>query len=91
MDGSAVKQIIYPFDCTALVLETVSDAEQVIAEIESLERILALPDSRPLTLNDVAAANRRHDQTNASSPWFKLWKDFGVCCHPEPSDKPSTA
>ncbi len=67
------------------------DAEQVIGEIESLERILALPDSRPLTPNDVAAANQRHDQTNASSPWFKLWRDFGVCCRPESSDKSTTA
>jgi hypothetical protein len=37
------------------------DAEQAIAEIEWLERIFALPDTRPLQLSDLSAANRRHD------------------------------
>jgi len=37
------------------------DAEQTIAEIERLERIFAVPDTRPLSLSDLAAANRRHD------------------------------
>ncbi len=60
------------------------DAEQTIAEIEALERISALPDTRPLTTNDISAANRRHDGKNANSPWFRLWQDFGVCCRPEP-------
>ncbi len=56
------------------------DAEQKIADIEMLERILALPDRRPLTQSDVEAANRRHDQALASSPWFKLWQSYGLCC-----------
>jgi hypothetical protein len=56
------------------------DAERTITEIESLERIYALPDPRPLTPNDVEAANRRHDQALASSPWFKLWQSYGICC-----------
>jgi len=64
------------------------DAAQVIAEIESLERIFSLPDTRPLTPNELAAANRRHDEMNAHSPWFRLWQDFGVCCRPEPPDSP---
>src|ERR1019366_1120469 len=38
------------------------DAEQSIAEIERLERIFAVPDSRPLSASDLAAANRRHDE-----------------------------
>jgi len=67
------------------------DAEQVIAEIESLERIFSLPDTRPLTPNELAAANRRHDQMNANSPWFRLWQDFGVCCRPEPPGQSTTA
>jgi len=60
------------------------DAEQTIAEIQSLERIFAVPDKRPLTPSDVSAANRKHDQMLASSPWFRLWKDFGICCRPTP-------
>jgi hypothetical protein len=67
------------------------DAEGVIAEIESLERILALPDPRPMSASDLSAANRRHDQKNANSPWFKLWQAYGVCCRPEPPRCPPMA
>jgi hypothetical protein len=49
------------------------DAEQTIAEIEQLERIFAAPDARPLTPTDLLAANRRHDEMLAHSPWFRLW------------------
>jgi len=59
------------------------DAEQSIAEIERLERIFAVPDTRPLSASDLAAANRRHDEMLARSPWFRLWQHFGVCCRPE--------
>jgi hypothetical protein len=38
------------------------DGEQTIAEIELLERIFAVPDTRPLSARDLAAANRRHDE-----------------------------
>jgi hypothetical protein len=58
------------------------DAEQTIAEIELLESIFAVPDSRPLTPSDVAAANREHDANHAHSPWFRLWQSYGVCCRP---------
>jgi hypothetical protein len=54
------------------------DAEQAIAEIEWLEHIFALPDTRPLQLSDLSAANRRHDDMYAQSPWFRLWKRYGV-------------
>jgi len=37
------------------------DAEQTIAEIEWLERIFAVPDTRPLSPSDLSAVNRRHD------------------------------
>jgi hypothetical protein len=37
------------------------DAEQTIAEIERLERIFAVPDTRPLSASDLSAVNRRHD------------------------------
>jgi hypothetical protein len=60
------------------------DAEQTIGEIESLERIFAVPDTRPLNSNDLAAANRRHDEANAHSPWFRLWQRYGVCRRSEP-------
>jgi hypothetical protein len=59
------------------------DTEQTIAEIECLERILAVPDIRPLTQSDLAAANRRHDEMLAQSPWFRLWQRYGVCCRSE--------
>jgi hypothetical protein len=59
------------------------DPEQTIAEIEWLERIFAAPDTRPLGASDLAAANRRHDERLANSPWFRLWQRYGVCCRPE--------
>ena len=61
------------------------DPEQTIDEIEWLERVFAAPDTRPLTPNDLAAANRRHDERNAHSPWFRLWQAYGVCCRSEAS------
>jgi hypothetical protein len=59
------------------------DAEQSIAEIERLERIFAVPDTRPLSASDLAAANRRHDETLANSPWFRLWQRYGISCRTE--------
>jgi len=59
------------------------DAEQIIAEIECLERIFAVPDTRPMSRSDLSAANRRHDDKLAHSPWFRLWQRYGVCCRPE--------
>ena len=52
------------------------DAERTIAEIEMLERILTLPDKRPLQMPDWKAANQSHDETYANNPWFRLWKEF---------------
>jgi hypothetical protein len=59
------------------------DAGQSIAEIELLERIFAVPDTRPLSASDLSAVNRRHDEMLAHSPWFRLWQRYGVCCRPE--------
>ncbi len=59
------------------------DAEQTIAEIERLERIFAVPDTRPLSPSDISAANRRHDEMLAHSPWFRLWQRYGICCRSE--------
>jgi len=60
------------------------DVEKTIAEIEWLERIFALPDARRLRVADREAANRKHDQTYAANPWFRLWQRYGVCTHSEP-------
>jgi hypothetical protein len=58
------------------------DAEWTIAEIEWLERVYAVPDARPLSASDISAANRRHDDMLAHSPWFRLWQQYGICCRP---------
>ncbi|HEU5453225.1 MAG TPA: hypothetical protein VFU76_14620 [Terriglobales bacterium] len=63
-------------------IERAVDAERTIAEIELLERTFALADTRPPTASDVQAANRRHDERLAHSPWFKLWQAYGICCRP---------
>ena len=57
------------------------DAVHTIAEIESLERIFVLPDTRPLSASDLLAASRRHDDTHAHSPW--LLQRYGVCSRSE--------
>jgi len=59
------------------------EPERTIAEIEWLERIFAVPDTRPLSRSDLAAANRRHDEMLAHSAWFRLWQRYGVCCRGE--------
>jgi hypothetical protein len=56
------------------------DAEKTIAEIEQLEEMFEAPDIRPLNASDISAANRRHDEMLAHSPWFRLWQQYGVCC-----------
>lgn len=57
--------------------------DRTITEIEWLERIFAVPDTRPLSASDLSAVNRRHDDMLARSPWFRLWQRYGVCCRPE--------
>ena len=59
------------------------DVERIIDEIEQLQEMFELPDTRPLSASDLSAANRRHDEMLANSPWFHLWQHFGVCCRPE--------
>jgi hypothetical protein len=55
------------------------DAEKVIFEIEWLERIFSLPDTRALQVSDREALNRKHDEMYAANPWFRLWKQYGIC------------
>jgi hypothetical protein len=59
------------------------NAEQTVAEIDWLERIFSVPDTRPLSASDISAANRRRDETLAHSPWFRLWQRYGVCYRAE--------
>ena len=59
------------------------DVERIIDEIEQLREMFEAPDVRPLTASDISAANRRHDEMLAHSPWFRLWQHFGVCCRSE--------
>jgi len=60
------------------------NVEKIIADIESLERLFAAADTRPLSPSDIVAANRRHDEKLANSPWFRLWLSYGICCRPDP-------
>jgi hypothetical protein len=55
------------------------DIERIIDEIGQLEEMFEAPDIRPLSASDISAANRRHDEMLAYSPWFRLWQHFGVC------------
>jgi len=55
------------------------DTEKTIAEINWLERIFTLPDTRRLGSADRKAANQKHDDMHAANPWFRLWKRYGVC------------
>jgi hypothetical protein len=52
--------------------------EKTITDIELLERLLSLPDTRPLRASDLYSLNQRHDETYANNPWFRLWKRYGV-------------
>jgi len=49
------------------------EVERIISQVELLERIFEVPDTRQLRERDIAAANRRHDEMLAHSPWFRLW------------------
>ena len=49
------------------------DVERIIDEIEQLQEMFEAPDIRPLSAGDISAANRRHDEMIAHSPWFRLW------------------
>ncbi len=59
------------------------DVERIIDEIEQLQAMFEAPDIRPLSASDISAANRKHDKMLASSPWFRLWKQYGICCRSE--------
>jgi hypothetical protein len=57
--------------------------ERIIDDIEQLQEMFEAPDIRPLSASDISAANRRHDEMLAHSPWFRLWQRYGICCRHE--------
>jgi len=59
------------------------DVERIINEIGQLQEMFEAPDTRPFSASDISAANRRHDEMLARSPWFRLWQQYGVCCRTE--------
>jgi hypothetical protein len=59
------------------------DVERIIDEIEQLQEMFEATDIRPLSASDLAAANRRHDDMLAHSPWFRFWQRYGICCGTE--------
>jgi hypothetical protein len=59
------------------------DIERIIDDIQQLEEMFEAPDIRPLSASAISAANRRHDEKLAHSPWFRLWQRYGVCCRSE--------
>jgi hypothetical protein len=48
------------------------DVERIIDDIKQLQEMFEAPDIRPLSPSDISAANRRHGETLAHSPWFRL-------------------
>ena len=44
------------------------DVEGIIDDIQQLQEMFEAPDIRPLSANDISAANRRHDEMLAHSP-----------------------
>ncbi len=64
------------------------DVERIIDDIGQLEKMFEAPDIRPLSANDISAANRRHDEMLAHSPWFRIWHHYGVCCRGEAEGGP---
>jgi hypothetical protein len=59
------------------------DVERTINDIEQLQEMFEAPDIRPLSASDISAANRRHDDKLAHSPWFQLCQRYGLCCRTE--------
>jgi hypothetical protein len=47
------------------------DVERIIDEIQQLQEMFEAPDIRPLSASDISAANRRHDEILAHSPWYR--------------------
>jgi hypothetical protein len=59
------------------------DVERIIDDIQQLQGMFEGLDIGPRSACDILAADRRHDEMNAPSPWFRFWQRYGVCCHTE--------
>jgi len=59
------------------------NVERIIDEIQQLEEMFEAVDTRPFSATDISAANQKHDEALACSPWFRLWQHYGICCRPE--------
>jgi hypothetical protein len=60
------------------------DVERIIDEIGQLEEMFEAPDIRLLSASNLSAANRRHDEMLARTPWFRLWQRYGSVAEPSP-------
>jgi hypothetical protein len=60
------------------------DVERIIDDIEQLQEMFEAPDIRPLSASDISAANRRHDEMLAHSPWFRLGSILACVAEPNP-------
>jgi len=61
--------------------KTTFPAQSPIASITFTGKIIGLALFGPsLNASDISAANRRHDDLLAHSPWFRLWQQYGICC-----------
>ena len=58
------------------------DVERIIDDIEQLQEMFEAPDIRPLSASDISAANRRHDEMLAHSPWFRLGSGMASVAEP---------
>jgi hypothetical protein len=65
-------------------IETGMDVERIIDEIQQLQEMFEAPDIRPLSASDICAANRRHDEMLAHSPWFRLGTSSGFAAEVKP-------
>src|ERR1700687_2230926 len=63
-----------------LDMETEWTLNALLTRLSSYRKCSKAPDIRPLSANDISAANRRHAESNSHSPWFRLWQRYGVCC-----------
>jgi len=58
--------------------------ERIIDAIEQLQEMFEAPDIRPLSSSDISAANRRHDEMLAISPWFGCGSILASAAEPSP-------
>src|SRR5450755_2187780 len=77
---ASLKTLLIPTKAKCLAPESTSRASFSLAgfQVTLIGRFWVTPEA-----SDLAAANRRHDEMLAHSPWFKIWQRYGVCCRSE--------